>query len=170
MKRHLMTGIVSVLLLALAAQCGLAMGPHKVKGDKWMKELNLSYEQQEKILEIRQQHARETQPIRHDLQKKRLELKKLWAAKNPNQNAIIAKKQQIVALEVQLQFKKRAMREEINKVLTTEQLKKLSEKQGHIHGHGPKKGPRRGPGLKGQKGDGCRAEKGPRPNCGCCNH
>lgn len=175
MKRISVIGIVTVLLLALATNFVMAAGPCIGKGGKSGKggdclvDLDLSYEQQEKILEIRQRYTREIQPICHDLQKKRLELKKLWGAKNPSQNAIIAKRQQMVADQVKLQFKKRAVQEEIKKVLTPEQLKKFETKTDCFQGFksGRRHGRREKPGSNRDRTVNCQSQSGSQSQGGC---
>ncbi|MGE5557421.1 MAG: Spy/CpxP family protein refolding chaperone [Bacillota bacterium] len=87
--------------------------------------LNLTIEQQLKMWDIRYEFEKNTMAPRFDLQRKLLELKKLWSDEPLDERAIEAKTKEITALRVQVANKTRAMRERMKKVLTKEQLAKL---------------------------------------------
>jgi Spy/CpxP family protein refolding chaperone len=129
---------VVVALIAMTVTSVMAMGPGgpgKGMGPafcgprhgEWMRHLNLSPEQQEKILNIKQQFEKETLPIRQDLEKRRFELRQLWKADKPNQAALESKMHEMVPLKVTLRLKMRAMRDAIFNVLTPEQQKQLKD-------------------------------------------
>jgi Spy/CpxP family protein refolding chaperone len=139
MKKKIGMLLAVVALLALTATSVMAMGPggsgcgfgprfHGPDQGAWMRHLKLSPEQQEKILDIKQQFEKESLPIRQNLEKKRLELQKLWKAEKPNQNAIENKMKEMVPLKVTLRMKMRAMREAIFNVLTPEQQKQIHDR------------------------------------------
>ena len=106
--------------------------------------LDLTPDQQQKILVIQQDFQKETLSLRFEMQKKNMELRQLWAAKPLNQAAIDPKTKEITALNVQLTTKAQAMQEKIKSVLIPEQLKKANDN--NIFGYGPGFG---GPGMRG---------------------
>jgi Spy/CpxP family protein refolding chaperone len=89
--------------------------------------LNLSIEQQQKIMAIRHEFQKDTLILRNDLHKKNNELRQLWAADQLNQSAIDAKTREVNILKVQMITKQRAMREKMKGILTAEQLKKMKD-------------------------------------------
>lgn len=148
MKTKIGIFLVIIALLAISATSVMAMGPGgpdegfvpRFCGPghgpgEWMHHLKLSPEQQEKILNIKQQFEKETLPIRQDLEKKRLELRNLWKAEKPSQSAIESKMHEMVPLKVTLRMKMRSMREAIFKILTPEQQKQLNDRFQGRRGH-----------------------------------
>ena len=87
--------------------------------------LNLSLEQQQKIMAIRQQFENDTLSIKNDLRVKEKELRQLWAADPLNQSAIDNKTKEVNSLRIQLITKRRAMFAQMKAVLTPEQLAKI---------------------------------------------
>ncbi|MGE5583171.1 MAG: Spy/CpxP family protein refolding chaperone [Bacillota bacterium] len=131
MKKIFLISMVAALLIGaftITAQGYQGRGPGGRNG-RFKNRLNLSFEQQQKLLEIRQDFAKETLTLRFDLQKKRLELRQLKAADPVNQEAVDAKTKDIQKLQDQLQTKAKAMREKMKAVLTADQLKQLNSKQ-----------------------------------------
>lgn len=90
-------------------------------------DLNLTLEQQQKIMAIRQEFQRDTLILRNDIRKKRNELQQLWTADQLNQTTIDAKTKEMNVLKVQMVTKQKAMREKIKGILTAEQFKKMNE-------------------------------------------
>lgn len=133
MKKGLLTTIVTLLLIGTISQSasgysnGRGPGRDRMASPRFIQDLNLSWEQQQKLLEIRQDFQKETQPLRFELQKKQLELRQLWSAQTLNQKAIETKAKEIAGIRVQLAIKARAMQDKIKTILTAEQLKKLEE-------------------------------------------
>jgi Spy/CpxP family protein refolding chaperone len=148
-KILLITAIVALLIgsLTLAA---FAYGPGngggwgcKGGGNFGINSLNLTAEQQQKILAIRQEFQKNTLALRQEMRKKRQELQPLWSADTINQGAIDAKTREMNSLRIQMVQKSREMSGKIKAVLTPEQLKQLeSRKQERGQGH-------RGPGMWG---------------------
>jgi Spy/CpxP family protein refolding chaperone len=99
-------------------------------GGGFLKGLNLTADQQSKILAIQQDFQKETLSLRQEMQKKHLELRQLWNADPINQNAIDAKNKEITTLQIQMTQKSKAMLEKVKKVLTAEQIKQLESFQG----------------------------------------
>ncbi len=87
--------------------------------------LNLSLEQQQKIMVIRQQFENDTLSIKNDLRVKEKELRLLWAADPLNQSAIDNKTKEVNSLRIQLITKRRAMFAQMKAILTPEQLAKI---------------------------------------------
>lgn len=152
MKKGLLITIVTLVLVGTISLSALAFGNGRGQGFKqasdrgFFRELDLTSEQQQKLLAIRQDFQKETQSLRFDLQKKQLELRQLWSAESLNQNAIEAKEKEVTGLRVQLANKARVMQEKMKKVLTADQLKKW-EAAGYncnpgVGGRGPRGGGR----------------------------
>lgn len=133
MKKALFSTIIALVLVGAISLSALAVGCERGKGSiergfpKIYRDLNLSPEQEQKILLIRQDFQKEIQPLRFEMQRKQLELRQLWAAKKLDQNAIETKDKEITGLRVQIINKARAMREKVKNTLTSEQRKQLEE-------------------------------------------
>lgn len=153
MKRALMIGLVLTLLLTTLGTVAMAAGRHpgskkdESRKGNFISKLNLTPEQEQKLLEIRQRHAREILPLRQELQKKRLELNRLWEAEKPNATAIERKMIEMVPLQVKMRMKAMTMRDEIRAILTPEQQEQFDAFQNerghrrrgfHSKGKGPK--------------------------------
>lgn len=130
MKRGWLISLVLAFMVAVVGASAASASPGPKQGPKGgsrhgrlMAELKLTAEQEQKILEIRQKHAREVLPIRQELQKKRLELRRLWSAEKPDAAAIEGKMKEMVPLQVKLRMKALAVRDEIKTILTPEQQK-----------------------------------------------
>jgi len=101
------------------------MGPGpKPNGDQFA-QLNLTVEQQKKMLEIRQNFEKEALPLRLEMEKTEFELRVLWDEKQLNQKAIEAKEKEKVDLKIQLTNLSRAMFDRVKSVLTPEQQKQF---------------------------------------------
>lgn len=87
--------------------------------------LNLTFEQQLKILEIRQAFETKSLPLRFEMEKINLELRRLWEANPLNQEAIEAKEKALVALKVQAITLSREVFAQLQSALTPEQQKQL---------------------------------------------
>ena len=133
MKKGLLTTIVALILVGTASLSAFAYGNGRGRGGNqtgksgFFQQINLSPEQQQKLLEIRQDFQKETQTLRFEMQKKQLELRQLWSAATLNRNGIEAKEKEITGLRVQLVNKSRVMQEKMKSILTADQLKKLEE-------------------------------------------
>ncbi len=153
MKKGLLTTIIALILVAAVSISAFAFGgrgngPNQGGFHRFFDGLDLTPDQELKLLEIRQNFQKETQPLRFEIQKKQLELRQLWSAKSLNQNAIEAKEKEISGLRVQMVNKARVMREKMDKVLTAEQRKKLEESGFNCNPGSGRKG-RRGAGKRG---------------------
>lgn len=133
MKKGLLTTLIVVVLVGTVSLAAFAYGNGRGRsGDQmgkpgFFQNLNLSPEQQQKLLEVKQDYQRETQSLRFEMQKKQLELRQLWSASTLNRSAIEAKEKEVTGIRVQLVTKARAMQDKMKSILTAEQLKKLEE-------------------------------------------
>ncbi len=84
---------------------------------------NLTPEQQQKILALQQAHQEKITPIQEQLFKKKLELRNLWTAQNPDQEKINAIQKEVFELIDQLQQESTKLRSEILKVLAPAETK-----------------------------------------------
>lgn len=121
--------LASIGFTALAAGRGPG-GRMRMGMDGGLNGLNLSAAQQQSILTIKQEFQKDTLTLRQDLQKKRLEMQQLWQDTTLKQSALETKAKEIIALQIQLVTKSRAMQEKIKKVLTPEQLKEWESRRG----------------------------------------
>ncbi len=103
--------------------------------------LNLSLEQQQKIMAIRQQFEKDTLSLKNDLHVKEKELRQLWAADPLSQSAIDNKTKEITGLRIQLITKRRAMFAQMKAILTPDQVAKIKSyvKQHRLRENGMKK-------------------------------
>ena len=90
-----------------------------------MADLNLTFDQQLKMLEIRQAFARESQPLRFIIEKDQLQLGQLWSEKTLNQKQIEEKETEVALTRVKIRLLERRLTEQLNVVLTPEQQKQL---------------------------------------------
>lgn len=133
MKKRLLSTLVVLVLVGSISLTAFAKGGRQVKGfceagiPKIYRNLNLTPEQEQKILRIRQDFQKETQPLRFEMQRKQLELRHLWSAKTLDQNKIEIKEKEVTGLKVQIVNKARAMREKVENTLTAEQRSKIED-------------------------------------------
>ncbi|TCL76869.1 Spy/CpxP family protein refolding chaperone [Hydrogenispora ethanolica] len=99
-------------------------GPRR--GD-WLDRLNLSFEQQMKVLEIRQNFEKSVQPLHFLIQKNEIQLRQLWSEKKLDPKAIEGKELESAAARVKIRIAERAMLDQIHAVLAPEQQKQLQE-------------------------------------------
>ena len=98
--------------------------------------LKLTPEQQQKMLEIRQNFAKDAQPLQFDIQKNQLQLKQLWTENPLNAEAIAGLEQKIALNQVKLVNMARDMMKQMHDVLTPEQQKKIQKWMAGMKGKG----------------------------------
>lgn len=134
MKKTVFLMLIVALLMGAVSAAAMAKGNCPPGRPDWTgprgfgfhhKALHLTAAQQQKLLAIRQDFQKETQPFRFEMQKKRLELRQLWTAKPLDQSAIDARTQEVTALRIQLVTKAQGLQDQVKNVLTPDQLKKL---------------------------------------------
>jgi Spy/CpxP family protein refolding chaperone len=155
--------IIGLALIALAGSA-IAAGPGYGFGNKGNcptigDRLNLTAEQKTKLNELREKHWKDTVSLRNEMQTKRLELRTLWTAPNPDKNKILAKQKELNELRGKMQAKATDYQLEIRKALTPEQAAQLgtmSSDRGFHHGISRhrmfRQGPCGGPGFGGGPG------------------
>ncbi|NLY89010.1 MAG: periplasmic heavy metal sensor [Firmicutes bacterium] len=94
--------------------------------------LDLTHEQEEQILALHQEFHRKSLALRQRLQRLRLELRRLWAEEKPDATAINKKLTEMTPLKIELRAMALETWEEIRKVLTPEQLKRLESTGGRV--------------------------------------
>ena len=107
----------------MGVYCG--MGSPRGNGLGRWGSLELTAEQEEKLLDIRQKLAKETLDLRQQLQRHSLELRRLWAADSPDQAAINKELVAMTPLRIELHNKMKQAQAEMESILTPEQLEKL---------------------------------------------
>ena len=156
-----MVGVALIALAgsAVAAGPGFGMG-RNVHCPDGMNQLNLTPEQQTKLGELKEKHWKDTVSLRNEMQTKRLELRTLWTAPNPDKNKIVAKQKELNELRDKMQAKAIDFRLDIRKALTPEQAAQLGTFSAGMGFHGgmgrmrmgeqgPCGGPGQGPGPGG---------------------
>jgi len=98
--------------------------------------LDLTPEQEEQILALRQEFHKKSLPLRQDLQRLRLELRRLWLEEKPDEAAINAKLAEMTPLKIELRAMALETWAEIKKILTPEQLEKLESARGRVFQRG----------------------------------
>ena len=135
MKRtHLVTAVVSLMVFAFAlnveARSGRGHRGHKDKGEmsaRLCEKLDLSAEQQAKVKNLREETKSETKVLHQKLRELRKEIHWLWNAENPNEDAIMAKIEEMSAVKLELKKISAELRLDINALLTPEQKAKAVE-------------------------------------------
>jgi protein CpxP len=135
MKRtHLVTAVVSLMVFAFAlnveARSGRGHRGHKGKGEmsaRLCEKLDLSAEQQAKVKNLREETKSETKVLHQKLRELGKEIHWLWNAENPNEDAIMAKIEEMSAVKLELEKISAELRLDINSLLTPEQKAKAVE-------------------------------------------
>ena len=92
--------------------CGMGHG----KGHGMMGALNLTPEQAGKLFDAKEKFRNDTAQVRKQMLIKRVELRGLWKAENPDEKAIVAKQKELNTLQGQMIEKKVALRLEARKI------------------------------------------------------
>ncbi|HBF37546.1 MAG TPA: hypothetical protein DDW50_09525 [Firmicutes bacterium] len=121
----IITALVLIGTLTCAAWAEPAAAPENSCLSGAYNGLNLSVDQQQKIMAIRQDFEKDTLSIKNEIRTKEKELRQLWAAEPLSESAIDSKTKEINALRIQLITKRRAMFTQMKAVLTPDQLEKL---------------------------------------------
>ena len=122
-------------------------GPGAGKGaGRWAAELNLTKEQQDRLVELRKQQWAETKPLRDEMYQKRQEMRQLFSDPATADATITAKQGQMNALQQQMQEKMIQFKLEQRKVFTPEQLNKMKDLPQGFFGRGACGGHGRGRG------------------------
>ena len=125
---------IAVVMSAYALQPDERPGSHKEFGFK--KYLGLSDEQLAKMKELRNNFRNDTRDLRYNLAIKRLEMRKLFTDPKTDDEALLAKQNEISKLRQQLSDKKAQMKLEWRKILTPEQIAKLDRMPNKRHASG----------------------------------
>ncbi len=147
MKKTIIIGLSLTLALALMATLALAQrpgfgrgfgpGPGYGGGYGYQAIPNLTAEQSSKIQALQQAHLAKIGPLQQALLSKRLELRSLYLAPNPDQAAVLAKQKEMLNLQAQMQEEATKYRLEVRKVLTPEQQAQFGAYYGPGMGMGP---------------------------------
>ena len=160
MKKTIVIGLCLVVALVLTAGAALAQGPGFgrgfAQGPGYGGGLgsgypaanipNLTAEQSSKMQALQQAHLQKIAPLQQALLSKRLELRSLWLAPNPDQAVRLAKQKEILNLQAQMQEEATNYRLEVRQVLTPDQQAQLGAAYGQGMGMG------RGMGRMGRMG------------------
>ncbi len=154
MSRLVISGLAIAMVLALGGSEAWAQrggwGRGGGHGGGWMrqvKSLDLSTKQVQSIAEARADMIAKVAPVRAQIVVKRHELHALWSAKTPNRRAIIAKHNEINALDQGIRNARIDFKIRVFGVLTAHQrvrLQKAIEAGPPGRGRGPGKRPGRG--------------------------
>jgi len=156
-KKVLVTAVVSIL--ALSVLYVFAQGPMMGRGNgpkgkgmqmrEFVEDLDLTPEQEAKMVDISFAHHQEILPLQRDLQKKRIELKAELEKENPNQMVLDKLSDEMSAIMGKIKKSKLHFLLSMKSVLTKEQWQKAKEhfmeREGDDLGRGHKMG---APGCK----------------------
>lgn len=157
MKRKVFLGIVASLLVFSMVYV-FAQGPMMNKGDfhkgkgmqmrEFIEDLDLTPEQESKLVDIKFAHQQEILPLQRDLEKKRLEFKAELEKENPNQQVLDKISDEMSALMGKIKKSKLHFLLSMKSVLTNEQWKKAKEhfmeREGGGFGHNNRNEMRKG--------------------------
>lgn len=127
-----------VTSVAYAGCCGAGGGRGGGWGPGWGAALgsDLSKDQQKQAAALRLDFIKKVQPIRAEIEKKRIEMMELNAADKPDEQAIQKKREEIWALRDSMRNERRAMGTKFQALLTPEQRQKLGTAGGGFGGGG----------------------------------
>lgn len=138
MKRSIILVLVMVFWSqsALGFREGTAASRDRKNHGACSSELNLTVEQRSELQSKRDGFLIEISPLRDRLFSKRMELRELWNAAQPDQVKIAAKNQEI--MEIQREIQERATRHQLEclEILSEEQRKQMLKRVGHRPGGG----------------------------------
>jgi len=134
MKKKTLIPLIAVTLVLGLFYLAFARGHSFGPGPGIWKDL--SKEQIDKLSQIREKFRAETQTLRNEIYQKRLELQKLYADPNANEEQIREKQRELNSLRERLEEKNAERRLEERKVFTPDQLTKLGEFQNRAYGSG----------------------------------
>jgi Spy/CpxP family protein refolding chaperone len=147
MKKTFIIGLSLTLAMALMATVALAQGPGNGRGYGpgmgygggygYQAIPNLTAEQSAKMQALQQAHLAKIGPLQRALLSKRLELRSLYLAPNPDQATVLAKQKEMLSLQAQMQEEATKYRLEVRKVLTPEQQAQFGAFYGPGMGMGP---------------------------------
>jgi len=117
-----MVGLALVAIAGVAVAAGPGYGFRgSVNCPFGYNQLNLTPEQKTKLSELQEKNWKDTISLRNEMQTKRLELRTLWTASNPDKDKILSKQKELNELRNKLQVKSTDFRLEARKVLSPEQ-------------------------------------------------
>lgn len=116
--------------------------------EDWVKRLNLTEEQNEKIQEIREAYRRDTLSWRNELMIKRFHLRDLMGDLQAAPERILNQQREISEMEAKIQERTILFQFELRKILTPEQIKMLPPTYGPGGLHEPAMMPGRGRGME----------------------
>ncbi len=120
-------------------------GPGAGRGPGWWaSELNLTKEQEDKLIELRKRQWEATKALRDQMYQKRQEMRSLFANPGTDDATIIAKQKELSGLQQKMQEAMVQFRLEERKVFTPEQLNKMKDLR-YGYGRGAGRGYGRGP-------------------------
>ena len=102
--------------------CGMGMG----QNGQMEQRLNLAADQQKQVSLLRQNLAKELEPIWAKLDAKRAEIQVLWSSDKPERTAILAKQSEMDSLRENVRVAHVDFRLAVHKLLTSEQRKEFA--------------------------------------------
>jgi zinc resistance-associated protein len=137
-KISIVVVLALTLILGLAAYSGarpfgggMGGGMDCGMGHGMMGAMNLTPEQAGKLFDAKEKFRNDTAQVRKQMLIKRVELRGLWKAENPDEKAIVAKQKELNTLQGQMIEKKVALRLEARKIAP-----ELAQRFGHGKGQG----------------------------------
>ncbi len=152
--------LASASALAGRGMMGAGKGPPPAVAKKALKDAGLSDQQIRRIETLRLESDKQALDIRHEIQKERLELRRLMQAEKPDRASIFKQLDRISGLQLQLKKSRVGHMLDVRAEMTAEQWDKVQQiffewkaqhhqgRKGFRHGAGPEAGgdPAAGPG------------------------
>jgi Spy/CpxP family protein refolding chaperone len=159
MKTIRFIGIVVLLIVTVSADVlayreggsrGSGYGNGPDLDDRVMTELNLTADQEARIMNLRAAYARGIQPLQNELDGRSSELKQLWLQRSLDQGRITAVEREVRTLRKQIRDKRNINRRAVFSILTPEQQAILKRYEAdRKDGSGKSMRDRRGMGMRG---------------------
>ncbi|MDE0300057.1 MAG: periplasmic heavy metal sensor [Candidatus Poribacteria bacterium] len=138
--RTVVTICIALLTVGIMASTAYSRGGHSHEKDKkgyYLKSKMmkmLSEEQRQQLKSLKVDHAKHIIPLKADMKVKRLELKQLWAADELDEDAILAKSDEVLAIGTKIRQAGTRHKLETAKLLTKEQREMLTKARHHLDG------------------------------------
>lgn len=135
-KKIMVFSVVTILILGVTAVAVAAPGAGVGFGRSPIKQLDLTDEQYSKLQELHKEHYEARQVLMSKLRDINFDLKSLYLQKDPDEKAIEVQQNKAEELRSQISQLRDKQRNEVSKILTEEQQKKMEELRGSCLGTG----------------------------------
>jgi Spy/CpxP family protein refolding chaperone len=135
-KKIMVFGVVTMLILGVAAVAVAAPGAGLGLGRSPITQLDLTDDQYSKLQELHKEYYEEKQTLMSQIRDINFNLKSLYLQKDPDEKAIEAQQNKAESLKDQMIQLRDKQHNDVSKILTVEQQEKLEELRGPGLGRG----------------------------------